>query len=66
MWQAAIAGILLGLVSSFHCVGMCGPLALALPVHHLKKMQQVLAVLLYNGGRVITYSMLGGVSPWVL
>jgi uncharacterized protein len=65
MWQAAIAGILLGLVSSFHCVGMCGPLALALPVHHLKKMQQVLAVLLYNGGRVITYSMLGGVFGWL-
>lgn len=65
MWQAAIAGILLGLVSSFHCVGMCGPLALALPVHHLQKMQQGFAVLLYNLGRVITYSVLGGVFGWL-
>jgi sulfite exporter TauE/SafE len=65
MWQAAIAGILLGLVSSFHCVGMCGPLALALPVHHLQKWQQAFAVLLYNTGRVITYSMLGGLFGWL-
>jgi hypothetical protein len=65
MWQAAIAGILLGLVSSFHCVGMCGPLALALPVHHLQKIQQAFAVLLYNLGRVITYSVLGGVFGWL-
>jgi sulfite exporter TauE/SafE len=65
MWQAAIAGILLGLVSSFHCVGMCGPLALALPVHHLQKRQQAFAVLLYNTGRVITYSLLGGLFGWL-
>src|SRR5690349_4654448 len=65
MWQAAIAGILLGLVSSFHCVGMCGPLALALPVHHLQKMQQAFAVLLYNLGRVITYTVLGGIFGWL-
>jgi uncharacterized protein len=65
MSQAAIAGILLGLVSSFHCVGMCGPLALALPVHHLQKTQQAVAVLLYNIGRVITYSVLGGLFGWL-
>jgi sulfite exporter TauE/SafE len=65
MWQAAIAGILLGLVSSFHCVGMCGPLALALPVHHLQKGQQAFAVLLYNLGRVITYTTLGGIFGWL-
>lgn len=65
MWQAAIAGILLGLVSSFHCVGMCGPLALALPVHHLKKGQAAFAVLLYNLGRVITYAALGGIFGWL-
>ena len=59
MGEAAIAGILLGLVSSFHCVGMCGPLALALPVHHLKQGKQVTAVLLYNTGRVGTYSLAG-------
>lgn len=65
MWQAALAGILLGLVSSVHCVGMCGPLALALPVHQFKRPQQVMAILLYNAGRVITYSALGGLFGWL-
>jgi len=65
MWQAAIAGSLLGLASSFHCVGMCGPLALALPVHHLQILQQAVAVFLYNLGRVITYAMLGGIFGWL-
>lgn len=65
MWQAAMAGILLGLVSSFHCVGMCGPLALALPVNHLPKKQQAMAVLLYNAGRVFTYSTLGALFGWL-
>lgn len=65
MWQAAVAGILLGLVSSFHCVGMCGPLALALPVHHLQRLQQALAIGLYNIGRVLTYATLGGLFGWL-
>jgi uncharacterized protein len=64
MVQAAIAGILLGLVSSFHCVGMCGPLALALPVQHLQRMQQVAAVMLYNAGRIITYAAIGALFGW--
>jgi sulfite exporter TauE/SafE len=59
MWQLITAGFILGLVSSLHCIGMCGPLALALPVQHLGKRQQALAILLYNAGRVITYSLLG-------
>ncbi|MCY7311882.1 MAG: sulfite exporter TauE/SafE family protein, partial [Chitinophagaceae bacterium] len=32
-----IAGFTLGAAGSLHCVGMCGPLSLALPVHHLSK-----------------------------
>lgn len=59
IWQAIIAGGTLGLISSFHCVGMCGPLALSLPVHHLPKGRQLMAVLLYNAGRVITYTFIG-------
>lgn len=59
MWAVMLAGLSLGLVSSLHCVGMCGPLALALPVEHLSRGAQLLSVLLYNSGRVITYSLLG-------
>jgi uncharacterized protein len=54
-----IAGLSLGAVSSLHCVGMCGPLALALPVHHLSKPRQLLSLFLYQFGRIITYSAFG-------
>jgi uncharacterized protein len=57
--QMIIAGMALGAVGSFHCVGMCGPLALALPVYHLSAVQKVVAQLLYNTGRVFTYTLLG-------
>jgi uncharacterized protein len=59
LWPAIIAGFSLGAVSSLHCVGMCGPLALALPVHHLSRSKQLLSLLLYQSGRVITYSLFG-------
>lgn len=49
----------LGAAGSFHCVGMCGPLALALPVYHLSATQKVFAQLLYNTGRIFTYTLLG-------
>lgn len=59
LWPIIIAGFSLGAVSSLHCVGMCGPLALALPVHHLSKAQQLISLLLYQFGRIITYSLFG-------
>lgn len=59
MISAIAAGFVLGLFSSLHCVGMCGPLAMALPVHHLNKTGKIAALLLYNTGRIITYALLG-------
>lgn len=53
------AGFLMGVLGSLHCIGMCGPIALALPVPGSDKAVRLLAVLVYNMGRVITYSMLG-------
>ncbi len=55
------AAILLGLVGSFHCVGMCGPIALALPISQSGWLQKVLGTLLYNIGRAITYAAMGAV-----
>ncbi len=57
--QALVTGMSLGFVGSFHCIGMCGPLALALPVNHLAPPQRLLAYVVYNMGRVITYSVMG-------
>lgn len=46
-------------MSSFHCVGMCGPIALALPIHHGSRGRQVAGLLTYNLGRAGTYALLG-------
>lgn len=54
-----IAALTLGLLGSFHCIGMCGPIAFALPVGHFSGSGKIAAILLYNIGRVITYASLG-------
>jgi hypothetical protein len=55
--------ILLGLVSSLHCVGMCGPIALMIPHafggQQATVFQRIRSILLYNVGRTITYMLYG-------
>lgn len=58
MAELIIAGLIMGLAGSFHCVGMCGPLALSLPLQE-KATGKLAGVLLYNAGRVVTYSAWG-------
>lgn len=50
---------MIGLLGSLHCVGMCGPIALALPLNRLNKKTLLGGVFTYNFGRVITYSLIG-------
>jgi sulfite exporter TauE/SafE len=57
--ELIIAAISLGLLGSFHCIGMCGPIALALPVHQYSPLKKYLGIFLYNLGRVVTYTFLG-------
>lgn len=54
-----IAGFTMGIAGSLHCVGMCGPLSLALPTQHLSKTGKFFSLLLYQFGRIITYSLIG-------
>ncbi len=49
----------IGLFGSLHCVGMCGPLVLALPQSAHSRQQRLWRVLLYNGGRLLSYALLG-------
>jgi sulfite exporter TauE/SafE len=49
----------IGLIGSLHCIGMCGPIALALPVGSKAWPGKVTGTLLYNIGRSITYGVLG-------
>ncbi len=53
------AAISLGLLGSLHCVGMCGPIALSLPVQGKSQSSRFVSILIYNAGRIITYSALG-------
>lgn len=48
----------IGLLGSFHCVGMCGPLAFALP-GATQRWTLFLQKLSYNLGRTVSYTLLG-------
>lgn len=54
-----IAALMTGLVGSLHCIGMCGPIAVALPLGNKSWFRKTLGSLLYNIGRVATYALLG-------
>lgn len=54
-----LIAISLGFVGSLHCIGMCGPIALSLPISNQSIFSRTTGVLIYNFGRIITYSFLG-------
>ena len=54
-----LAAISLGFLGSFHCLGMCGPIALALPIGKQKGIARLVSILVYNLGRAFTYSVFG-------
>jgi len=54
-----LAAISLGLGSNFHCLGMCGPIALAVPVNTKSFTTRLASILLYNLGRILVYAILG-------
>lgn len=56
-----LSALLLGLMGSFHCAGMCGPIAIALPLHGNTLPQKIFGGTLYNIGRTLTYGMMGAV-----
>jgi len=57
LWTAFIVG----LVGSAHCAGMCGPIALALPLKSENWFARAGGGLVYNTGRIITYMILGAI-----
>ncbi len=56
-----LGGFVIGFLGSFHCVGMCGPIAIALPIGKGSSTQLVISRILYNLGRVVTYSFFGAI-----
>ncbi|MDZ7607987.1 MAG: sulfite exporter TauE/SafE family protein [Cyclobacteriaceae bacterium] len=55
IWTA----LAIGFVGSFHCIGMCGPIALALPMSQNSRLHLVSGRVLYNLGRAFTYAGIG-------
>ena len=56
-----ISAIGLGFASGFHCIGMCGPIAISMGLTKNQKANFYLQNLTYQFGRIFTYSLLGAV-----
>lgn len=57
--QIISMAFVMGLIGSFHCLGMCGPIAMALPMGNRTNSNRLLGGVIYNLGRIFTYSVLG-------
>lgn len=54
-WSA----IVFGLLGSFHCIGMCGPIAFMLPIDRHNSTKKIIQILTYHLGRLLAYSLIG-------
>ncbi len=54
-----VSAIALGFASGFHCIGMCGPIALSMGLTKKQAANFYLQNLTYQFGRIFTYSLLG-------
>lgn len=55
LWSALVFGLL----GSFHCIGMCGPIAFMLPVDRTNSTNKVFQIFTYHFGRILAYSLIG-------
>ncbi len=54
-----VSALILGLLGSLHCVGMCGPIAFMLPVDRSNSFKKVSQIGMYHFGRLLAYSIIG-------
>lgn len=54
-----ISALIFGILGSFHCVGMCGPIAFMLPVSRTSSTKKRIQLLLYHLGRLLAYGSIG-------
>lgn len=59
MYELYIFALMTGIVGSLHCIGMCGPIAIALPLGNKGILSRISGGLAYNIGRILTYGILG-------
>lgn len=53
------SAFIFGLISSLHCIGMCGPIAMMLPVDRNNQAKKVTQILTYHLGRITAYGSIG-------
>lgn len=53
------SAVILGLASSLHCIAMCGPIAMMLPLSRNNPERKALQIILYHSGRLTSYAALG-------
>lgn len=63
--EIIIAGFLFGLIGSLHCAGMCGPIALNLPLRGRTFAERLLSGILYNLGRTFMYGIMGAIFGYI-
>lgn len=54
-----LSAFILGLLGSFHCIGMCGPIAFMLPVDRSNWVKKTSQITMYHFGRLLAYSIIG-------
>lgn len=54
-----LSALTFGLLGSFHCVGMCGPIAFMLPVDRSNNVKKISQIFIYHFGRLFAYSLIG-------
>ena len=53
------SAFIFGLISSFHCIGMCGPIAMMLPVDRKNAAKKTTQIITYHLGRLSAYACIG-------
>ncbi len=59
MAEIFLSALLLGLIGEAHCVGMCGPIALIIPVDRSNRLKTAMQLIVYHIGRLLAYGLIG-------
>lgn len=57
--MTTVAALVAGLATSFHCAGMCGPIACGLGTLAKSEGERLTAASLYHGSRLVSYGLIG-------
>lgn len=59
--HTTLGALVVGLVTSVHCVGMCGPIACGLSAMPATESERMLAATSYHGARLTSYAIIGAI-----